>query len=150
MPEVVDRLVIDVSSSLTALHLVIHGHYQVFDPVLKHFIIVSLGFWFIIGAPVVDFRGKPFFLELFSQALSMSLWNAVSHISLVQPYFSVADPGEGPGYLGPPLFSDQTEARRAEKTFLETGPPLISKSIRHCFFPCSETGNRYYNNNYNF
>ena len=32
--------------------------------------------------------------------------------------------GRGRGDHGPPLFSDQTEARRAEKTFLETGPPL--------------------------
>ena len=36
--------------------------------------------------------------------------------------FSVADPGEGPGA---PLFLVQTEARRAEKIFWETGPPLI-------------------------
>ena len=28
--------------------------------------------------------------------------------------------GRGPG---PPLFFDQNEARRAEKVFLETGPP---------------------------
>ena len=35
----------------------------------------------------------------------------------------VADPGEGPA--PPPLFLDQTEARRAEKIFLGgTGPPL--------------------------
>ena len=34
MPKVVDRLVIDVSSCLTTLHLVTHGHYQVFDPVV--------------------------------------------------------------------------------------------------------------------
>ena len=35
----------------------------------------------------------------------------------------VADPGVGPGGP-PPLFLDQTEARRAEKKFFwETGPP---------------------------
>ena len=44
-------------------------------------------------------------------------------------YYSVtyleADPGEGPGDPGLPLFLDQTEARRAENMFLETGVPLI-------------------------
>ena len=40
---------------------------------------------------------------------------------------SVADPGEKPG-RPPRLFFDQTEARRAEKIFFETGPPLISGS----------------------
>lgn len=40
----------------------------------------------------------------------------------------MADQGEGPGGAGPPpLFLDETEARRAEKTFLEKAPrhPLI-------------------------
>ena len=38
----------------------------------------------------------------------------------------MADPGEGPGGPNPPppLFLDQTEARRAEKNFLETPHPL--------------------------
>ena len=38
----------------------------------------------------------------------------------------VADPGEGPGGSPPPnlLVLDQSEARRAENFFLETGPPL--------------------------
>ena len=40
MTKVVDRLVIDVNSCVITLHLVTHGHYQVFDP-------------------VVDFRGRP-------------------------------------------------------------------------------------------
>ena len=35
----------------------------------------------------------------------------------------MADPGEGPGGA---LFLDQTEARRAEKKILDTGPPLPS------------------------
>ena len=35
---------------------------------------------------------------------------------------TAADPGEGPGGR-PPLFLDQTEARRAEKMFFETAPP---------------------------
>ena len=65
MTKVVDRLVIEVSSCLAALHLVTHGHYQVFDP-------------------VVDFSEKSFLLELFSR--TMSMWNALSR-SLVQPYF---------------------------------------------------------------
>ena len=37
----------------------------------------------------------------------------------------MADPGEGPGGPRPPLFLDQTEARRAEKNLGGgTGPPL--------------------------
>ena len=43
--------------------------------------------------------------------------------------FSVVDPGEGPGEgVVPPFFLDQTEARRAEKTFSDTRPPLLSGS----------------------
>ena len=49
--------------------------------------------------------------------------------------FSVVDPGEGPGGGGgggppppPPFFLDQTEVRRAEKTFSDTRPPLLSGS----------------------
>ena len=38
---------------------------------------------------------------------------------------TVADPGEPP----PPLFLDQTEARRAEKIVSETAPPLFSKGL---------------------
>ena len=39
-------------------------------------------------------------------------------------WFAVADPGDGPA--PPPLFLDQTEARRAEYILLETGPaPII-------------------------
>ena len=43
----------------------------------------------------------------------------------------MADPGEGLGDPGHPLFLDQTEARRAEKNFLETcapPPSIISRS----------------------
>ena len=42
----------------------------------------------------------------------------------------MADPGEGPGgpWL-PPLFLDQTEARRAEKNFFETEAPLLSQCL---------------------
>ena len=38
--------------------------------------------------------------------------------------FAMADPGEGPGGPGPPppLFFDQTETRRIEKMYLESGP----------------------------
>ena len=40
----------------------------------------------------------------------------------------VPDPGEGTA--PPPLFLDQTEARRAEKyIFLQTGPPAFYKSL---------------------
>ena len=45
-----------------------------------------------------------------------------SHTSLQRN--PVADPGEGPREPAP-LFLDQTEARRAEKILLETGPPLF-------------------------
>ena len=57
---------------------------------------------------------------------------------------AVADLGEVPGGPGPPLFLDQTEARRAKKIFLEDPPPPPSQSlddrvlpylkvwIRHC------------------
>ena len=38
-------------------------------------------------------------------------------------YYSVADPGEGPGGPSPPLFLDQTEAQRGEKEFLDPPPP---------------------------
>ena len=34
----------------------------------------------------------------------------------------MANPGEGPGGNGPPLFLDQNEAPRPEKIFFETGP----------------------------
>ena len=45
--------------------------------------------------------------------------------SLSSPeFYSVADPGERPGGPGLPLFLDQTKARRVEKNFLETCPPL--------------------------
>ena len=37
----------------------------------------------------------------------------------------MADRGEGP----PPLFLDQTEARRAEKVFFETAPPPLSQGL---------------------
>ena len=38
----------------------------------------------------------------------------------------VADPGEGHGDLPPPpLFLDQTEARRAEKNFFGDPPPYL-------------------------
>ena len=44
---------------------------------------------------------------------------------------SAAEPGEGPGGTGSPLFLDQTEARRAEKSFLRPPPPpVISGSVR--------------------
>ena len=43
---------------------------------------------------------------------------------------AVADPGEGSGRPGPsPLTLDQTEARRAEKKFFETGRPPLSQGV---------------------
>ena len=41
---------------------------------------------------------------------------------ILRTMVAVADPWEGPGDPGPPLFLDQTEARRAENNFFE--PPL--------------------------
>ena len=40
---------------------------------------------------------------------------------------SVADPGEGP--TPPPLFLDQTEARRDEKKIFKTSPPHLSQGL---------------------
>ena len=66
----------------------------------------------------------------------------------------LADPGEGPGGARTPLFFDQNEARRAKKSFLETGhssylrvemtappppPPYLKVWIRHCApVPCKQ------------
>ena len=64
--------------------------------------------------------------------------------------YALADPGEGPGGPGgpgPPLFLDQTEARRAEKKIFETGlPPYLrvwmtgfpQEPIMGSCFPLSE------------
>ena len=43
----------------------------------------------------------------------------------------MADPGEGPGGPGAPLFLNQTEARRAQKNFLgdRLPPPPFSKGL---------------------
>ena len=55
--------------------------------------------------------------------LSLNLWGiSIKEVIRFQALLSVADPGEGPGgpappLLPPPLFLDQTEARRAEKNF---------------------------------
>ena len=44
----------------------------------------------------------------------------------------VANPRERPGGPPSPLFLDQTEVRRAEKIFFETGrPPYLKVWIRH-------------------
>ena len=45
-----------------------------------------------------------------------------------QTGFTVTDIGEGPG-PGPSLFLDQTEARRAQKIFLETAPPPPNQRV---------------------
>ena len=55
--------------------------------------------------------------------LSLNLWGiSIKEVIRFQALLSVADPGEGPGGPAPPLpppplFLDQTEARRAEKNF---------------------------------
>ena len=52
-------------------------------------------------------------------------WHDLRGCAKAIRYSPVADPGEGPGEPAPtPLFLDQNEARRAEKKFLETAPPL--------------------------
>ena len=43
----------------------------------------------------------------------------------------MADPGEGPGGAGPSIFLDQTEARRAEKTFFLNCPPPPPRPLCH-------------------
>ena len=51
----------------------------------------------------------------------------------------MADPGEGPGGPGPPLFFDQNEAPRAEKIFLQTGSSLsegdLDPPLRGSIYP---------------
>ena len=42
---------------------------------------------------------------------------------------AVTDPGEDPRGPGAPLVLDQTEIQRAEKNFLETPPPPLSKGL---------------------
>ena len=37
--------------------------------------------------------------------------------------------GRGPRGLGPPLYLDQTEARKAEKYFFGRPPPLLSQGL---------------------
>ena len=43
---------------------------------------------------------------------------------------TAADPGKGPGEPAPPYFVEPAEARRAEKNFFETGPPLPYLRVR--------------------
>ena len=136
MPEVVDRLVIDVSSSLTALHLVIHGHYQVLDPVLKHFIIVSLGFWFIIGAPVVDFRGKPFFFRaVLASFVHVFMECCIAHISGPAILFSGGSRGGAGGTSVPPYFQTKLRPEGPKKHFWRPGPPLSQSLSGTASFP---------------
>ena len=65
----------------------------------------------------------------------------------------MADPGEGPEEPTPPLFLDQTKARRAEKKIGGPGPPYLriwmtapslppsylKVCIRHCFLSIHQT-----------
>ena len=59
---------------------------------------------------------------------------------------AAADPGEGPGRPGPaPLTLDQTEARRAEKKFFETGrPPYLRVWMTPTPTPISEVWIRHW------
>ena len=50
------------------------------------------------------------------------LWCWKGALSIPE-FYSVADPGEGPGGPRPPLFLDQTKARRVEKNFWRPAPP---------------------------
>ena len=52
-------------------------------------------------------------------------------------FITVADSGEGPGGPLPPLlFLDQTEARRAEKFFLATGPTPLPQGLDPALHYC--------------
>ena len=51
---------------------------------------------------------------------------------------AVADLGEVPGELGPPLFLDQTQARRAEKNLFEYRPPPLFQGLDDRAPPLSE------------
>ena len=54
-----------------------------------------------------------------------TLWEIQLCLSIFLENIAVADPGEGPGGPAPPppIFLYQTEARRAEKLFLEARYP---------------------------
>ena len=63
---------------------------------------------------------------LFSSSMKKKTKESSARTVSYRLYFKVADPGEWPGGGGgssPPLFLDQTEARRAENFLWETAPP---------------------------
>ena len=66
---------------------------------------------------------RPNFLALDKNRLSQAL-----SILFTRRHSSGADPEEGPGGPGPPLFLHQTEARRADKNYLETAGPAPGQS----------------------
>ena len=72
MTKVVDRIVIDVSSCLTALHLVTHSHYQVFDPVVD-FREKSLCFRAVL-APFVHVFVECFITRISGPAILLALF----------------------------------------------------------------------------
>ena len=58
---------------------------------------------------------------------------------MLHPLSPVVDPGEGAGGPAPPLYLDQTEARRAEKKIFETSrPPPLSQCLDDHPPPLSE------------
>ena len=74
--------------------------------------------------------GKPGAITnwLFSRTTRPRVDDSLSLIQVhLHPSFPVADPGRGPGGPGPPLFRDQTKARKAGKNFFETTPPPYAR-----------------------
>ena len=57
-------------------------------------------------------------VQTFKKQYSFKAWIAAA-----------ADPGEGPGRLGPPLCLDHNEARRTEKKNLGVRPPPSSQGL---------------------
>ena len=75
-----------------------------------------------------DLKGLAPFRQglLFSSSMKKKTKESSARTVSYRLYFKVADPGEWPGGgegSSPPLFLDQTEARRAENFFWETAPP---------------------------
>ena len=79
-----------------------------------------LSAWFLTGFPEFWTEWKARSCKILSHMES-----TLKRCSHSRQPLSEVDPGEGPGGPRPPLFLDQTEARRAEKKFFfRPGPPL--------------------------
>ena len=74
----------------------------------------------------------------------------IAHISGPAILLSGGSRGGAGGTTVPPYFQTKQRPEGPKKHFWRPAPPYLKVCIRYCFFPCSETGNRYYNNNYNF